>query len=318
MRGRERDFVFLTDLYATRWSSINFYALMMGEIRRTIEAAGYATRSLATLDVDDLDASSVLLIDNAAVVSLARHEMLEQVVDTRHVLIIGENIDFVARTFVGWTVAPYLAALRIDPPNILCDLVTSAERVTWQNRPVRDWLSSLVPADRMAFFPLDGFRETERPPAPDVEKDIDVLVYGGMVYERRARFVAELLRQSADMRIAILSNVFALDDMLDRAKVVLHVNSVDGCTHVPYAKIMKPLARGKIMFVEGTEELGSSDLRPYLRVFRVDAVQELVRSLRGVIDRFPEEQERLHASDLGRILRERYDFRSNVHRLLEL
>ena len=257
-----REFLFLTSIYDTRWSSIRFYAEMMREIRFIVEAEGYRTTDVTNLDATTAAPDSMVLLDNAAIISLAREGKLETVLDHSYVLIIGESIDQDHCSFVGWQGADYLRTLQFRPGNVLWQVVKNAHRVTWQNRGVRELLSRVSTTDKTVFFPIDGYRPSHIIQPGNIQPDIDVLIYGAMAYPRRAEFVRDLMMRGPDMRIVVASNVFQLDAMIARSQIIIHVNSVEPCSNLPYGKIMKPLANNKIVFVENVEELAGSDLLP--------------------------------------------------------
>ena len=139
-----------------------------------------------------------------------------------------------------------------------------------------------------------------------------------MTYERRIEFVRQLLVHLPDLRFAILSNVFNLDELMARSKVVVHVNSVDGCTHIPFAKIIKPLVNTKLLFVERAEELAASDLAAFVYLFEPSDMYGLVQRLREVLTRFEEEQRRLESLNPRGWIEQHYDFERNAVALLGL
>lgn len=316
-QSRPAEFLFFTELYETRWSSIRFYAEMMHEIREMVEAKGSQTRSAATWS-DSGGPNSLLVIDNACIIAFARMGMLEGLLGRRYVLILGENIDPDNNTFVGWDLADYLKPLNFNKENILSRLIRGAEKVTWQNEPVHQLLLHLLPKDRISYFPISGYRASQLIPLYNGPLDVDILIYGAMAYERRIEFIRQLYVHLHDLRIAVLNNVFNLDELMSRSKVVIHINSVDGCTHIPFAKIIKPLVNTKLMFVEQAEELASSDLAGFVYLFKPGDMQGLVQRLRDVLTRFEEEQKRLESLNPRGWIERHYNFELNVGALLGL
>ena len=170
-RPQPTEFVFFTELYETKWSSIRFYADMMQDIREMVEAKGCQTRS-ATAWSELGGADSLLVIDNACIIAFARLGMLEGLLGHRYALILGENIDPVKNTFVGWDLAEYLIPLSFNENNILSRLIKGAEKVTWQNEPVHQLLLRLLPKHRVSYFPINGYRGSQLIPLYDGPLDV--------------------------------------------------------------------------------------------------------------------------------------------------
>jgi hypothetical protein len=310
------DFVFLAGLYDVRWASHRFYADMQARIAGIVTRSGHRARQVTDLADAALQPESVVVIDAAAILALHARSELERLLDTRFIFVIGENPDRQRRTFIGWR-GPY-GHLTFRAGSLLHRVIRQAVTATWQNEPTREILQGIRGADDAPFFPIDGYRADDVIPRERADEDIDVLVYGSLSYPRRRRFIARLLEHGADLRIALCQNVFDVNSLLRRSKIVVHVNSVDGCRHVPYAKIMKPLANHKILFVERADELDRSDLRPFLQTFTPGRFGELLEDVRATLRTYDAVQATLDALNPRRLLRERYDFETNTRRLLQL
>ena len=292
---------------------------MQERIRRICEARGHATRSVSSLRDLPHGSEPVIVIDAAALIALATHGELDDLLGRRFVFVVGENIDRAGSTFVGWQKAAELRDMTLKPGGRLREVIQRAWRITWQSDRVRD-AERQIRSEAGLFFPIDGYEPSVLVPAiapPD--RDIDLLFYGSMSFPRRANFARRMFETPllTDRRIVVASNVFDLDDLLSRAKIVLHVNAVDDCEHVPYAKIVKPLANHRPTFVETTPELERSDLRRFIATFAVDD-DGLFSVLRETLDNFPARQADLDALDPRDWLERNYDFERNVVELLSL
>jgi hypothetical protein len=310
------EYVFLTELYNVQWSSIRFYAEMEARIREVLERRGCTTRSVTDLASASLGPSSVVVVDAAAILALHERRQLARLLDTRFVLVIGENPDRRGRRFMGWT-GPF-GDLTFRRGNLLYRLLQASARASWQNERMRDILLAAKRPEDVCFFAIDGYRSEDVIAGAGGAQDIDVLVYGGMSYKRRATFVMQLLQRAPSRRIVVCQNVFALDELIARSKIVVHVNSVDGCYHVPYGKIVKPLANHKILFVEQTEELDRCDLRPFIRPFTLRRFKSFLADINDTIEQYDHAQAHLDAMNPRQFLQERYDFDTQVRRLFAI
>jgi hypothetical protein len=310
------DFVFLTGLYDVQWASHRFYADMQARIGGIVERSGYAARHVDDLTSATFGPRSVAVIDPAAILRLYARSQLERLLDTRFVLIIGESPDRRRRTFIGWW-GPY-RRLTFRAGNLLHRVIRQAVTATWQDEPTREVLRTIRGVGDAPFFPIDGYRPEDVVLDAGAAKDIDILIYGTLSYPRRQQFIMRLLQRAPDLRIAVCQNVFDVRDLLRRSKIVVHVNSVDGCYHVPYAKIMKPLANHKILFVEHVDELERSDLRPFIQTFTPRRFGAFLEDVRATLDTYPAVQATLDVLNPRRLLQERYDYEANARRLLQL
>jgi hypothetical protein len=258
----------------------------------------------------------MLVIDAAAILALHHRRELPWLLERPFALILGESPDRRRKRFIGWE-GPF-RDLTFTPGNLLSRVLQSAWRATWQNGPTRDLLHALKrPAD-VFFFPIAGYQDRDVIGQAETAKDIDILIYGGMSYARRANFALRLFGEAPSRRTVVCSNVFELDDLLRRTRTVVHVNSVEGCYHIPYAKIMKPLANHKILFVEHAAELEQSDLRPLLRTFVARRFADFLKEMEAVLNDYPNAQATLDALNPSGVLREHYDFEAHVCRLFDL
>ena len=313
-------FAFLTPAYNVKWSSIRFYAEMMERIRRIAERHGYATCAVAELEDLAPDRATMLVIDPAALIALASRGTVDALVDRRYALIVGEVVDQIGRSFVGWDVAPLLQDMTLEPGGRLRAVIERAWRVTWQSERARAKFAEIRGHDDALFFPIDAYEPTLVIPDRGRERDVDLLLYGALAYPRRHGFVGRLLGSPllTDRSIVAAANVFDLDELLARTKIVLHVNSVDGGEHVPYAKLMRPLANNIQVYAESTAELETSDLRRFVQTFDVTESRSLFWRLRDALDDFDANQEAFEALNPRGWLAENYDFERNVCRLLNL
>ncbi|HWB17476.1 MAG TPA: hypothetical protein VG538_13795 [Vicinamibacterales bacterium] len=310
------DFVFLTGLYDVQWASHRFYADMQARIRRVVERSGHTARQVTDLTTATLTPRATVVIDPAAILRLYARSQLERLLDTRFILILGESPDRRRRTFLGWG-GPY-RRLTFRAGNLLHRVIRQAVTATWQDEATREILRTIRGTGDAPFFPIDGYRPEDVVVESDAARDIDILLYGSLSYRRRQRFIMRLLQQAPDLRIAVCQNVFDVNDLLRRSKIVVHVNSLEGCGHIPYAKIMKPLANHKILFVEHVDELERSDLRPFVQTFTPRRFGAFLEDVRATLRTYPAVQATLDALNPRRLLQERYDFEANARRLLQL
>jgi hypothetical protein len=315
-----RSFAFLTPGYDVKWSSVRFYAEMMERIRQIADRHDYPTVAAATIEELASDPSTVLVLDPAALILLAGQGSVDALLDRTYVLIIGEVVDAAGRSFVGWDAALSLRDMTLVPGGRLRAVIEGARQVTWQNEGVRRKVAEIRGDDRALFFPIDGYDETLLIADRPAGRDVDLLIYGAMSYPRRTGFVARLLSSPllSDKRIVVAANVFDLNQLLARTKLVLHVNSVDDSEQVPYAKVMRPLANNIQVYAESTVELESSDLRPFVQTFAITEPEALFKRLRHALGDFAASQAAFAALDPRGWLARNYDFERNVSRLLSL
>jgi hypothetical protein len=88
-------------------------------------------------------------------------------------------------------------------------------------------------------------------------KDIDLLFYGGLFYYERRINICSIITTSSVKYIISNNSLWGefLDKILIRCKSVLHINSVENCYHIPYAKIIKPMYFNAACIVENTDEI---------------------------------------------------------------
>jgi len=324
----DRLYVFLNIKYDIQWSSIQFYFTMMEKIKNVLSINGCEYRLIDKIsDIKKYGANTQLIIDISVIINLFynRQSELEELMKIPYILIIGENVDEKQNTFMGWDQCAPLNQLNFSPGNLLMRIMTHSRKITYQNDKLLKLLLTIKNKNDIYFFPIDGYRDEYVIKNTRSKKDIDVLFYGAMCYQRRLD-VIEKLSTMTPINYVICNNIFDNDDLIDRSKIILHVNSIDNCYHIPFAKLVKLLSNNKIVVVESTEELTNSDLINYVTTFnykdRVPCLGKQIPTylskINHILGHYDEEQKKLNEKNPQKLIKEKYNFNVYVKKLLEV
>lgn len=311
--------------YDTKWSSIKFYFDMINKIKKILNDNNISF--ITVKEIDECITNVILIIDISLIINMLfnKPEELEKLLKIKYILIVGENIDETNNTFMGWNQYP-LNKLNFSSGNILYNIINKAHKITYQNIKFFN-LVRKIRQDNIIFFPIDGFLDSYViDNINTVEKNIDVLYYGAICYPRRME-VIQNFEPIGPFNYVICNNVFDLDNLIARSKIILHVNSLDNCYHIPFAKLMKLLSNNKIVLVEETEELANSELLPYVKTFKFDNLYqynnndfntpEYLNKIHDIIKNYDKIQEELNKMNPQKLIKEKYNFTDNVMKLLE-
>jgi hypothetical protein len=317
-------YIFINNSYDLKWSSMNFYFQMMNKIRTILVDNGHNIINLNNIDdiYKDIYKDFIFFIDPVVIITLHYKHNLEKLINLKYILIIGENIE--NNTFMGWN-NESLKALNFSPNNILLKIIENAYKVTYQNSKVLDLLNKIgKSSDTIYFFPIDGYLDEYIIENTINKKDIDILIYGAMCYERRVNFFKNLaMKYLPYYKIVVLNNIFDIDNFLSRSKIIIHINSLNNCYHVPYAKIIKLLANNKITLVEKTPDLMKSDLKKYVHIFDLVTQDEsnnhpmYVTIIKNLINNYMLEQQKINQLNAQKYIKDNYNFIENVISLVK-
>ena len=318
-------FVFINLKIEIMWTSYRFYIDMMDKIKKYIKMTGNDYKIIDNIDQYTKDMT--LIIDIATIINLFWINKLEKLLDTNYILIVGENIDKKINSFIGWN--DLKTYLNFSTYNLLAQVLRKSKKITYQNNKLFN-LFKEYGITNLQFFPIDGYLpEYVIPNLNKVTKDIDVLYYGGMCYNRRMEVATNLCAAHpkwGQVKVVVCNNIFDLNDLINRSKIILHVNSVDSCYHVPYAKIMKILANNKIIVTEVTEEFKTCDLIDYVYPFNFNDTGEFkgvkfpsyMSIIYTILENYDDEQKKLNQKNPQKYIKEHYNFNFNVSQLLDI
>ena len=313
-------YVFLNKSYDLIWTSFIFYYNMMEKIKNILKINNIPILDIINLsELKNLNANDIILIDPVLIIKNMNN--LTNILDTKYILIIGENLDEIANTFIGWN-NNYLNKLNFSEGNILNKLIKNAYKITYQNDKIQNLIKKIRNNDMNSyFFPIDGFTE-DNIIKTNHKKDIDILIYCSMNYQRRIDLVKNLYLSNvtAKLNIMVCHNNFNLDELIDKSKIIVHCNCVDNCYHIPYAKIMKLLSNNKIVYVESTTELLKSELINYVKVFDLNQLtvnnnQKIPKycfDIAESVKNYEIEQKNLNIKNPKKLIEEKYNFQKNV------
>jgi len=249
---------------------------------------------------------------------LNKQEQYNWLLKQKTIFIIGENLDSKLNTFIGWDA--YKTVCNFES-GILYDFIKKSYIVTYQNDKIQKIVNNIRNQKNILFFPISGYNINMLPlkNISDLQMDIDILFYAGLNYPRRTHLMLEILKNLSHYKIVYCNNVFDLDNLLKRSKIVLHINSVDNCYHIPYAKIIQPLLYNKVMLIEDTVELESSNLRKYLHTFKYNNKKcDVINCITNIIKNFDEVQKNLIEMNPIAFIKENYNYDENINKIVEL
>jgi hypothetical protein len=303
-------YVFLDMIYDMAIPSQVFYMEMMKKIKNVIISSGHEYKSIKNISEMRQFGENAILVADICIILYLFYPYRQGAVDlfrTKYILIIGENVDTQYNTFMGWSSTSF----NFSANNIMSQILRKSMIVTYQNDLFRKLLLTMKRDEEIVYFPIDGYMD-EYAINSQSNKDIDVYLYGYITPRRR--LIVDNLR-SAKINIVTDHNNFNNDNIINRSKIILHVNSIDNCYHIPYAKLMKLLSNNKIVVVEETDELLKSDLCNYVNTFKYE--KGCVDLIRNILDNYACEQEKINIKNPKAFIKEKYNFKSNVFMLLK-
>ncbi len=274
-------------------------------------------------DMKKIGPNAKLIVDISLIINLFYNckSELQELMSTNYILIIGENIDEKLNTFMGWGDCEPLNQLNFSSDNILMKIIQKSSKITYQNNKLFQFLSTIKNQKQLQFFPIDGYKEEDVILNNKTKKDIDVLFYGAMCYQRRLNVITKL-STLGPINYVICNNIFDNDDLIDRAKIILHVNSIDNCYHIPFAKIVKLLTNNKIILVEQTQELMTSEIINYVKTFDYNQqcgdVPSYISMINQILKNYDLEQKILDDLNPRQLMKNKYNFGVQVKNLLDI
>lgn len=317
-----RRYIFFNENYGKKWSSHVFYYNMMKNISDILKNENIIVinMDIQTFQNYNPTPDDIFVIDPLFIYMYKAY--LHRLINHKYIVIIGENLDVKHNTFTGWD--KVATQLNFNPDNIMHKLIKNAYIVTYQNDKIKRLIISIKKnSDNVYFFPIDGYNENiEQIKHTNCEKDIDVLFYGGLTYSRRVKVINDIFSSSINSnKIIMCNNIFNINDLLNRSKIVLHVNCVDDCYHVPYAKIIKPLLNNNILLVENTPELEKSEIKNYIHTFNItnnNSEPEFITKIKFLLENYESEQEKLLNKNPQQFIIDKLNFKKNVLCLLSI
>lgn len=183
-----------------------------------------------------------------------------------YIIICGENIYFNQTIqdyiFVGWESIPNNSLTT----GILYEYFKKSLVTTCQNKITIDFFKNHNIShtfQSIAYIDTDWCNQ-DLP----TTKDIDILYYGGILHYPRRVTVCHSITLSRSKFIIAHNSQWNddLNKLLVRAKCVLHINSMNNCYHIPFAKIMRPLVFNALCIIERTKEMEEFEWREYLHL----------------------------------------------------
>lgn len=305
------DYAFL-DIPYQKCTSHIFYAQLTDKIKNIIPYNGGTYRLVKTLkELIPDKTKTILIIDVCMLYYLlaSRQSELEDLFKIKYYLIVGENFDQKSNTLLGWD--PKLHNFTKD--NILRKCIENSNMVTVQNSKTFR-LFETFGIKNIVYFPIDGYSEDYIIESKYLNKDIDVYYYGWMS-ERRFNVLKSIPHNISTL---VTNLTFNNDDLIDRSKIILHTNSIDNCYHIPFAKLMKLLSNNKIVLIEETEELLTSDLINYVYPFKMTSPNACVKAIEYILSHYEIIQKEVDEKNPREFIKKNYNFANNVKKLLNL
>lgn len=304
------------------YSSHIFYDEMNSQIKEYLVKKNNIVKTISIQECcgDSFTDNHVFFVYPTTVFKLInKQKNADWLLNQKLIFIIGENVDESINTFIGWD--GYKSICNFNA-GILFDFIKRSYVVTYQNNKMEKLLNKIRGQDKIMFFSISGWRNNMLPSDLNdkLDQNIDILFYASLSYPRRVHLMLEILKYLNHCKIIFCNNIFDLNNLLKRSKIVLHINSVDNCYHVPYAKIIQPLLYNKIMLVEETQELLSSDLFPYLHTFKYDKSKQsnIIEKIKILLNNYADEQKKIVDMDPCSFIQLNYNFDKNIESIIEL
>jgi hypothetical protein len=308
-------------------TSFSFYISMMDNIKKVLNS-----NKINFACVDEIDESKkygpniIFIVDIVNILHIYSNASsdIDKLFYYKYILIVGENYDKNKNAFIGWEA---VNRLNFEKDNILWHIFNNSYKLTYQNDRTYEAFRKIINPNKLIFFPIDGYMDEYVIHNSIQMKDIDILFYGHIHYPRREPVFKELskLKVNFDMQ----DDIFDLDklkNIIDRSKIIFHVNSVNDCYQVPYAKLAKLLTNNKIVVVENTKELQTSDLYNYVYTFNIDEIFYLdhakkipayIHLITKILDNYQYFQKEVNEKNPGNLMKHKYNFSSNVVSLIK-
>jgi hypothetical protein len=325
--NRKNIFVFIDGIKIEKGAtSCIFYLEMMKKIRKCFDKNNIDYVMINNINqINDYGEDAILIIDIFIIVYLYNSDVsnIYELFNHKYVLIIGENYNHVTNTFIGWHESG--VPMTFDKNNILYDVIKNSYVITYQNNKTYIELNKIKTDNKLYFFPIDGYLDEYVIEYPIITKDIDVLFYGHYDAERRKPILEEISK--LPIEFVITSDIFNLNVLkflIDRSKIIFHLNSMDNCYHVPYSKISKLLTNNKIIVTENAEEFENSELCEYVYTFELDqyVFENKVKTplfislINSILKNYAEIQKSIDNKNPSIVMKEKYNFEKNILSLI--
>lgn len=176
------------------------------------------------------------------------------------ILIWGENFDANLKP-IGWN---FSNALTLKD-ELFLNFFKTTKHIICHSYRTKIILNNLM-LNNVTIFPLTSYSKylkTSLDEKLSNEKTIDILIYGCLSYDKRLETIKAIVKCNSAWKIVMYNNLFdeeLQNHILAKSKLVVHVNSFDNLTHIPWAKIGKLISNNSVFLIEYCEELHNFNL----------------------------------------------------------
>lgn len=283
-------FVFLECIYGTDKlaPSLQFYVEHMKSIKKIMEQKGAITKYVN--NIFEVAENDILIIDPCVILYFnnKRKEELYHITQVSHIIINGECYSANTNTFMGWKECGI--DLFFDTENILYQIFATATLCTVSNLVTQSFLEKIN--QHVIWMPVDCY-QPEYSITEHTEKTFDVLFFGTLGYPRRQQVLNKII--SAGFTTIAIENVFEIESLkyyINYAKIIIHINSIDDCYHIPFAKLVKCLCNNSVVLCEQTKELlEHTEISRFVHMFQLDS--DYISQLTNLLSNYSETQQNI-------------------------